>query len=202
MTMSDLYFAIGLSALFFAIFGAIEATKRRFGLSAEYTRRVAHIAAGFLVLLDYAVLSKLVFALLLASGIVTFLILTRLGLMTSVHAIRRKSKGAEILTLGFLAAFAITIGKPEAFIPTVLVLTLADPIAGLVGQLNKHETKSLIGSATFFIVAATVLALSTGIAWWAVALVALSATIVERFTPLGFDNLTIPVATAGLLLLF
>ena len=202
MKISDLYFGALFSIAFLASFGLIELLKRKFKLSAEITRRAAHITAGLLAVVDFIYLTKPAFALLTASGALTFWVLTKLGLMTSVHEVKRKTIGAQLLTPGFLAAFAITLPKPEHFIPAVLILSLADPIGGLVGQALKSEKKTLLGSGVFASIAFAILLALTPLSWWIAAIIAIAVAVVERFTPLGFDNLTIPIAAAGLLALF
>ena len=193
---------VGVSLLFGVVFGAIELIKRRFGVSPEIMRRVAHIASGILVIIDYYCLPQLVFVPLVASGAVTFYMFSRRKMLTSINEVSRRTIGQYVLTFGYLAAYFIALPDLSDFVPTVLIVTFADSLAGLAGTLMKAERKTWLGSAIFLGVAFGLL-IATGVATAVPALlIALSLTAVERFTPFGLDNFTVPVASALLLLAF
>ena len=202
MTPETLLLAIGFSLLFGVVFGAIEFTKRKFGVSPEIMRRVAHIASGFLLILDYLYLPQIVFVVLVASGGVTFYVLSRLKLLTSVNDVSRRTIGQYVLTFGYLAAYFCSLPDLSVFIPSVLIVTLADSLAGLTGTLLKSPHKTWFGSAVFFIIALALI-LGTGAAALLPAIaIAATLAVIEKFSPLGLDNVTVPVASALLLLAF
>ncbi len=106
----------------------------------------------------------------------------------------------------------------------ILVLGYGDGLAALVGvhfgriKLSFgpfHTKKTLLGSLTMFVVSVVVLSLvvefavpDAGIAstggvptaevWGRVAGISFAVTLVELFTPRGFDNLSVPLCTAAL----
>jgi dolichol kinase len=79
-------------------------------------------------------------------------------------------------------------------------MTFADSFAGLTSDLLKKERKVFQGSIVFFVVAFLLLVENTALSLGHIWLAALVVTLVERFSPLGTDNATVPVATALLLL--
>jgi len=81
-----------------------------------------------------------------------------------------------------------------------LVLTFADTAAGFVSNFYKEQRKMIRGSLVFFLIAFAIL-LATGSSLPEALVFALILTAVERFSPYGTDNLTVPAA-AALLLLF
>lgn len=202
MTQTTVLLASAFALLFVVVFGAIELIKRKFGASPEVMRRIAHMASGFLLILDYVYLPQAVFVALVAAGGITFYVLSRFKLLTSVNEVSRRTVGQYVLTLGYLAAYFISLSDLSVFIPTVLIVSLADSLAGLAGTIAKSQTKTTFGSLVFFAVA-LILLLATGSVTVLPALVIAAAlAIVERITPLGFDNVTVPIASALLLLAF
>ena len=202
MTTQTLLLATGFSLLFGLVFGSIELIKRKLGVPAEIMRRVAHIASGFLLILDYLYLPPVVFVVLVASGGVTFFVLSRLKLLTAVNAVARRTIGQYLLTYGYLAAYFCSLPDLTVFIPSVLIVTFADSLAGLTGTLLKSPRKTWVGSSVFFVVALALILATAAAPIWPAMAIAGALAVVERFSPLGFDNLTVPVASALLLLAF
>lgn len=198
MTPTDIPYAIGLSVLFFAIFGGLEWCTRRFAWSPDYTRRAAHILSGGLVLLDYYLLSPVVFVVMVASSTVLIAISQRLRFSRAIHFVDRRTYGEVFLSLGFLAAFFID-SSPEVFLPSVLILTFADSFAGITTDILKKTRQTVAGSVVFLVVTIVILFFTTSLPALFVVGAALALTVVERVSPWGSDNTTIP-ATAALLL--
>ena len=193
MTTQTLLLATGFSLLFGLVFGSIELIKRKLGVPAEIMRRVA---------LDYLYLPPVVFVVLVASGGVTFFVLSRLKLLTAVNAVARRTIGQYLLTYGYLAAYFCSLPDLTVFIPSVLIVTFADSLAGLTGTLLKSPRKTWVGSSVFFVVALALILATAAAPIWPAMAIAGALAVVERFSPLGFDNLTVPVASALLLLAF
>lgn len=202
MTPDVLMITVCMAVLFGAVFGAVEIVKRQFGISSEVMRRVAHVASGLLVWLDYVLLPPLVFVLLVGSGWFVFFTVSKLNLLTSVNNVARRTFGQYVLTAGYLCAYGISLWEPAVFVPSLLIVTFADSLAGMVGTLLKSSQKTWIGSLVFFSVALAILLLTGVVPFWPSVIVAISLTVVERYTPLGFDNVTVPVASALLLAAF
>lgn len=201
MTTTEFVIILAMALLFGVVFAGIEIVKRRWNISPEIMRRVAHISSGLLVLLDYVLLSPILFLALVGGGWFVFFAVSKLKLLTAVNDIERRTYGQYVLTGGYLGAYGISQFDPAVFVPSVLIVTFADSFAGLVGTLVKSPRRTLLGSLVFFVIALGLL-LATGAASIPVAVgIAALLTLIERVSPLGFDNLTIPIAAALFLLL-
>lgn len=207
--MMEFLIAVGLSVLFFASFAGIELLKRRFGFSPEYMRRFAHMISGCVVILEYLYLPPFWVLFLMIGGGVIFFIASKMNLLTAVNDVSRQTYGQYVLTLGYFCVYMLSLSDPSVFIPSILVITFADPLAGLVGTMMKAETPTILGSIVFFLVTFGILCQFGGVlkplegldvSIYAVG--AFEITLAERLTPLGFDNLVVPVATALYLLYF
>lgn len=198
--MTEALIASSLALLFVAIFTMIELAKRKLGWSAEITRRLAHITSGLCALLNYFLVSHLTFIVLVLLSLALILLSWRFKIFTSIHNVKRKTYGEIFLALGILASFAISLGKPEIFIPSLLVIAFADSFAGLTSDFFKQPRKMIRGSLVFLITTFSILCFSQ-LPIAQVIAVSLVLTLVERYSPLGSDNLTVPTAAAALLLL-
>ncbi len=197
----DLFVRMLLLSLMFLIFMAtVELLKRKFNLSAEITRRVIHIGSGFSALLDYLLVPGWPMVFLISSSIVIIVLSYRKKFFSSVHNVKRPTFGEIYLPLGVLGAYFISLLEPAAFIPALLITTLADSFAGLVSDFFKQPRKMWRGSLVFFLVTTAIL-FATPLSWPLVLLVAIALTLIERYSPLGSDNLTVPAAAALLLVL-
>lgn len=110
--------------------------------------------------------------------------------------------GATYVFVG--AAITIAVFPRELAIPALFILTLADPMAAIVGiPLGRHPffSKSLEGSAAFFIISMLILLYFHPLHWSLLILVALAGTIVEARPARIDDNILIPSMVAALLYL-
>lgn len=99
-----------------------------------------------------------------------------------------------------LAGLLVWLLFPAAAVPALLVLALADPAASVTGRIWGRRPLgkgTWLGSAVFFVVATGVLLAAVG--GLGVLLVAGLVTAVEVFATRVDDNLSIPLATAALL---
>ena len=102
------------------------------------------------------------------------------------------------MPLGLLLGAVIAGGNEVAFVAAAVILGLADVAAGLVGDARGSETKTWLGTAAFAAVAMVVLMVLGKGALRSVAL-GVALALVERVSPWGTDNVTIPVAAAAAL---
>lgn len=180
----------------------MEFVAARFKIKTELTRKATHIAVGVVAVLGYLEGPLWLYAASIA-GLTVFLVITqRRRLLKGLHGVERPSFGELFFPLGLLAPLPLTLSHPEIYITSILVVTFADSAAGLVGHLRQKQTKSVEGSLAFLVVAFLVIVLTTALPLGAAALVAGIVMIVERYSTYGLDNLTIPLATTALLLLF
>lgn len=128
----------------------------------------------------------------------------------------RRSAGEIWFVLGVCLTFLATAGDRLAYCVAILVMTLADAAAALVGRrfgrslrLPGGARKSLAGSAAFFGVAFLVASVISWAAGFSPAealragfAVALLTTVVEALLGDGLDNLAVPLAAALTLKVF
>lgn len=119
-----------------------------------------------------------------------------LKIFNHIHAVSRKTFGEELLPIGFIAAYLISRGQAEIFVPSILVIGLADPITGIVMQKwRKHS----LGILTFVLVAIPIILLFAQTSLMTTFFIAVCVATIERVSPYGTDNLSIPTAMALLL---
>ncbi len=153
--------------------------------------------------------------IVVAALFVPFMLVSRrFGIFPSVHSVERSTLGEIYFPLGVgLAAAAFPRAIPYGY--GVLVMALSDAFASLAGGrwagrsysvFRAHKT--VTGSAVFFVttLALTLIALAvpgrlTLTSCVAAIGVALVLTMVEGTLAGGIDNVVLPVAGAGLLLL-
>jgi dolichol kinase len=198
--METFLLALGLSVGYLVVVLAIELLKRKRKVSSEITRRLIHIFSGIYTVLDYFLLPAAWFIALITLSLIVMAISQRYGWFSSIHDVKRRTYGEIFLPIGTLLTYAISQGRPEIFIPSIFIMTFADSFAGLTSDLLKKERKVFQGSIVFFVVAFLLLVENTALSLGHIWLAALVVTLVERFSPLGTDNATVPVATALLLL--
>ncbi len=194
-------FLLGLisSISFFCILLGIEYISRKNDYSKELTRRLAHLLSGLFGILMGLVLEPWVFVTFAIVFLGIISISYTLKFLTSIHGVRRKTYGEILLPLGILSAYLLS-GVTPSFVVAVLILSVSDPLAGLIGDLKLFDKRRLVGSAFFFISALCILALLLkGQHLPLLIIVALIVTLVERFSHYGTDNLTIPFAVSLLL---
>jgi phytol kinase len=203
-------------ALVMGTFGMLLAVFSLIGhlLQPEVLRKGLHISLG-LTALSFPWLFESVWPVMLlgAASIVGFLgvriglpLLRRLA--QSLAGITRVSIGEFCFIAATCIVFAIASDDPVLYSIPMLVLTLADAAAALVGTAygrRRYQTwddyKTLEGSAAFFVVACVCIyvplalftdasnAESAGVA----VLVALATTVLEASMGRGFDNLLVPL---------
>jgi dolichol kinase len=192
--------ALALSTGYLLVMVALEAAKRKFGFSPEITRRFVHIWSGLYTILDFMLLPSFWFLILIAISLGGIALSQWFGWLTSVHKVKRRTFGEVFLPMGSLATWAISQGDPKVFIPSLLIMTFADSLAGITSDLLKQPRKIWRGSVVFFAVTAIILGLGTQLDLLRAFIMAAALTAVERFSPLGSDNATVPVGAALFLL--
>lgn len=187
-------FTLGLGA----VFGTLEWLVRAGRLQSENGRRIAHVAACAYGIGIHAVLPLWGFVAVAGTFVVLMTVSKLLMVLRSIHQTRRSTWGEVYMPLGLGLAAIIAGDDQRVFVIAAVVLGLADVAAGLVGDKKSSLRKTWAGSAAFVVVAlAILLAARTGIGLSVLGAVVLAA--IERLSPRGLDNLTIPVAAAALL---
>ena len=187
--------------------------KRRWPNQQEWSRKLVHIGTGPVVLIAWACGIDRSIAVPVAGGITLLAALNhRLRILPGIEDIDRHSYG----TIAYGASITLLFWlfwptRPEPVLAGVLTMALGDGLAGLVGPLVSSprwkvlgQTRSLVGTAVMGITTVGVL---LGLALvqptaappaWALLAMAAVATGVEQWASAGIDNLTVPLAVAGM----
>jgi phytol kinase len=177
----------------------------------EVTRKFAHITIGTFVafwpfFLSWRTIEWLSLAFLIVVSISKVLTIFR-----SIHSIERKTSGEALFAVG-VGIIAFITHEPWVFFVSILHLSLADGLAAIIGtKYGKHgrynvfgHTKSQVGSATFWLVSATILGFFVALhgphnLWPIVILLPPLATFVENVGIQGTDNILVPLVVAVIL---
>lgn len=206
--------ALLMAAGCLAAFGLSEGL-RRWGARPEASRKAVHVATGLAAATFPWIFAHALTVWVIGAGFSLFLLAARRGgWLPGLHGARRSSLG----DLAFVAVVCLTFSVPSwrwIYYPaSILVLTLADTAAALLGgalgwrrYANSAVARSVEGSAIFGLTAFLTLFLSLkalGSLPWEnclalAALVALPLVAVEVLSAWGLDNLAIPLATGALL---
>jgi phytol kinase len=216
MTSSADHFAMFVvMALCASILVLAESLHRTFAVEPEWTRKLVHVLMGLTASAfpwlfhdpRSVVLICALFALILGAS-------RALSQLPSVHRVDRRTAGALWFPLAVAWVFVASGGRPELFVIPMLVLTLADTAAAVVGRAPRAHLlpvgmgkKTVEGSLAFFLVSCE--CLLVGLALTAalqpvelvVRAVGIAAvlTAVELVSPAGSDNLFVPLAAFILL---
>jgi phytol kinase len=205
---SDIPSAVLVAALYLALFGTFELIGRRSTIDPELTRKGVHIGSGLIALTFPALfashLSVLVLGILFGALLYTA---RRLHLLPSVHGVSRVTVGELLYPVAVYGSLLLSTRArtPHLYTICVLLLALADGLAGIVGTRVASATyrvpggtKSLAGSLAFFVVAllsiTSVLAAndaSVGSPLLVALVTALLLTGVEAISTHGTDNVTV-----------
>jgi phytol kinase len=195
-------------------------TVSHFSLSPELSRKSIHIGMGIICSCFPLLFTEIWPVFLLASVAVLSLVAVRsnpalrTSIGSSLHRIKRFSLGEIYFPLAVAIVWFISIDTPLYYSMSILVLTLADALAALIGTKygQKHYStkeghKTCEGSFSFFIVTFLCiqipLLLLTNIGRAECILIALLigtiVMILEAVAWCGLDNLLIPLSVCLLL---
>lgn len=211
--MSEPWVGIGLVM---AMFAALLAVFSIIGplLQPEVLRKGLHISMG-LTTLSFPWLFETPWPVVLVAGAsalaflsfrTRFVLFRRLA--TAMQGIKRVSVGEYCFVAATCIVFVLAGDDPVLYCIPILLLTLADSAAALVGTawgthryLTMGDYKTLEGSTAFFVVAFACIAVP--LAWFTpasnpeslavAALIALAVTVLEAAIGGGFDNLLVPL---------
>lgn len=183
----------------------------------ELTRKVVHIGSGNVILLAWWLnisAGVIVSAAIIAAAIAILSYL--IPILPSIESVGRKSFGTLFyaISMGVLTA-CFWKNTPQYAVIGILIMAWGDGMAAIIGQrFGKHLyqirgiTKSWEGSLAMataaFIVTQLVLWSVLGNSWqiWVISLiVAIIATVLEAFSILGIDNLTVPLGSGFIVFL-
>ncbi len=198
----NLLFGFIISGVAFMLILVFDFIAKFFIDNKNITRGIIHIFFGFVSIFLALHLLAISFIIII---IISFFIIFpsyKLKLLSSIHGVHRKTYGELFLPTGILFAYIFSFSNIHYFIAVVLILTLADPIAGFVGSYINKNKKTNVGSIAFYIV--TFIILYTMFPQYNIiyiAIIGLIITLVERISILGADDITIPLSALALIYL-
>lgn len=203
---------VALAALVVVLW-ALSRIRERFEWPAEWLRKILHVGTGLALLgvpwMFRSVASMVLFA---AMGLALLAWLRRnrgAGFAVAIHGVDRRSCGELFFPVSAFLALVFARGEMMFYFVPILLLTLADAMAGLVGGwLGKTsrrfaaEGKTLEGSMAFwgtaFLVVLVCLTTLGGESPPRAALIAMGVasvtTWVEAWSGGGTDNFSVPVS--------
>ena len=186
--------------------------RRRWPEQRETSRKIVHIGTGAVIPLAWLFQVPGVVAVPFAAMVTAITAINhQWRIIPAVEDVDRSSFGT--VAYGLAITILLLLFWPirtDAVTAGVLVMAFGDGLAGLIGRSLQSaqwsvlgQTKSMAGTLTMALVSAVVLfslsAISpTSVPWSAVIGLSLLATGLEQLSPLGIDNLTVPLAV-GLL---
>ncbi|MTJ51383.1 phosphatidate cytidylyltransferase [Anabaena sp. UHCC 0253] len=179
----------------------------------EIIRKIVHIGTGNVIVIawwldipPFVGITASIFA-----SIVT-LLSYKFPILPGINSVGRHSLGTFFyaVSIGVLVAGFWHLQQPQYAVLGIMIMAWGDGLAALIGKrFGKHKyiifgsQKSWEGSFTVtlvsYLICVTILLLTQGNIWqtWIISLIiALIATILEAFSFLGVDNLTVPIGSA------
>lgn len=215
----DIPVLITFSIIYLILFATAEIAFHFFKVDAEYTRKWVHLGTGIIALFFPLFIGQPLDLIILCTLFAVLLIISiRFNFLKSINAIDRVSRGSLMYPAVVIICFLFQYYQNAYvyyFIP-ILILAISDPVAALIGKKYKWkpftlrgETKTVIGSLSFFITALVISMFSLYMAFsfdggyyiLASLIIALITMIAEAMSIKGYDNLFIPIAAIGGLLI-
>ncbi|WP_241434040.1 MULTISPECIES: diacylglycerol/polyprenol kinase family protein [unclassified Prochlorococcus] len=174
------------------------------------SRKIVHIGSGPIIPLAWWLDVSSNIAIVVASIITICLAVNyQLRLFTSIENIGRRSFGTILYGLSISSLLILFWENcPSAVTAGVLVMAFGDGLAGLIGPKIKSphwfimgQKKSVIGTLTIGSISALILVIinyATGshLDLNNICLITSLAIALEQISPLGIDNLTVPLVVA------
>jgi phytol kinase len=202
----------GAAALvFILLLAAAEGAARRWSLPPEVGRKLAHVSCGLLAALLPLALPFWAIATLAAIFVPFMMTSRRLGLFPVLHSAERSTFGEMYFPIGILLV-AIFVPHRVEYAFGVLVLAIADALAGIMGRRFGKRSYQILGSKTYvgstvFLVTAFALGLLavqvlgdlSGRTILVALAVAAATTFEEGLVGGGVDNVILPISAAAML---
>lgn len=208
-------------AFVFLVIGCATLLSKRGAVSAETSRKIIHIGVSNWWFIAVLFFDSWQGAIAVPA---VFVVLNAISYRKHIFSAMERGAGARDLgtvyyaiSLVILAALTFAAGKPWIGGIGILAMGWGDGLAAVAGirypkpKLPFSESKSVAGSTAVFIMtfAVAALAFRFGLGFdWSLRLAAASlacafgAALLEAVSPLGFDNLTLPLGTSAIAWLF
>lgn len=193
-----------------------EGLRRGLKLGVEFTRKFVHIGVGMVAFLLVALFQNWQFAIIPP---LVFVVVNFISYRRQIFSGMETGQKGQLGTVYFPISFAILIPIlwqfPAILVTSLMPMTWGDAFAAIIGKrFGAHtynemgQTKSIEGSLAMFAFSFVAVTLTFLIFYAPLTtslivgiVVALVTTMVEAFSPWGLDNLTVPIASAVLLML-
>lgn len=218
MTKDWLALAVSF-AYVFAMIGVAEGLRKWRGYSVGFTRKFIHIAVGMWAYGTVLLFERRPMAIIppLAFVAINALSYWR-GTFGAMETGQKGQLGTVYFPVSFAAILWLLWGRPHLLVASLMPMTWGDALAAIIGRRigQRHYTiagssRSVEGSLVMLLTSwgatfVPLVLLSAGrvdptTAAGVAMLIAIGATIVEAISPWGIDNLTVPAASALLLVL-
>ena len=214
--MSD-WIALVIAFVYVSLILALgEGLRRELKLGVEFTRKFVHIGVGMVAFLLVALFQNWQFAIIPP---LVFIVVNLISYRRQIFSGMETGLKGQFGTVYFPVSFAILIPIlwqfPAILVTSLMPMTWGDAFAAIIGKrFGAHtysamgQTKSIEGSLAMFVFSFVAVTLTFLIFYAPLTtslivgiVVALVTTMVEAFSPWGLDNLTVPIASAILLML-
>jgi phytol kinase len=203
----------------FAMIGIAEGLRKWRGYSVDFTRKFIHIAVGMWAYGTVLLFERRVFAIIPPLSFVAINAFSYWqGTFKAMETGKKGRLGTIYFPISFTALIWLLWGRPHLVVASLMPMTWGDALAAVLGlRFGRRSytvmgsTRSLEGSAVMFLVGwvatlAPLLLLAPSplgplAALTAAAVTALGAALIEALSPWGIDNLTVPAASALILVL-
>lgn len=218
LTLTDGLAIVLILAAIPALMLVVRALGQRFGWNPEVSRKLVHVGTGTLALTFPLIFSNPLPVLILLGIAIPLMFVIRSGrlggLGSALHGVERQSFGEVYLALAIAITFLRAQEQPVLYVLPILVITLSDTAAALVGTayarrrfLVEGGAKSMEGVVVFFVVtwlaSLIVLVLMSGAAPLNLVLISMLiaafCALVEVDSWRGLDNLFVPIGAFLLL---
>lgn len=203
-----------------ALVGAAEFLQYRKNVHPESSRKFVHVLVGLLVAGCPFIFSSNIPPMTLAA---IFIAVNSVSLksesLKGMHTTERKTYGTVYFPVSFLILAACFWEKPITLILSMLIMTIADTVAGIAGSRAKEprkfrlwkDVKSMEGSLAMFLTTFFIVYVGTDVFAWLfgaafyiplpiliglAGFVAAAAAISEAVSCKGSDNLSVPLVSA------
>ncbi|MBP6868825.1 MAG: hypothetical protein KBC16_01815 [Candidatus Pacebacteria bacterium] len=180
--------------------------KRRHKVATTLTRRGAHIGTSIVAVIAPLYVSHLLFVYICVFLALLLYVSKKYKILRSLHSVERHTYGEVYLPLGVaLSAFVVLPHSLMAFQAGVLIMGIADALAGIVGEyFGKHPlkvwgaTKSVEGSLVFFLTTFVITFCFIPTLGLHLLFIPLILTALELSLDKGLDNLALPLIAGTL----
>jgi dolichol kinase len=218
LTLADGLIIAAILAAIPALMLLVRLLGRRFGWNPEVSRKLVHVSTGSLALTFPLLFSNPLPVLVLLGIAIPLMFAIRSGLLgglgTVLHGVERQSYGEVYLALAIAITFLRAEEQPVLYVLPILVITLSDTAAALIGTAYGRQrfpveggAKSIEGVVVFFVItwlaSLIVLVLMSDAAPLNLVLISMLiaafCALVEVDSWRGLDNLFVPIGAFLLL---